>query len=177
VVLVAASIWTIIYTTDVSQKANTAPALEARTAPEALDAGPAVEANGTLDTARTVVRHGLLRVRCDPACDLEAACGLRAKATCVNESCDGDIRKLNKSDLALTRIELNGDAAACASLAQTSCEEACWRQAECNDDHSSDDACTAACTSLMKTKTTETWLQARCILETKSCDAVALCRK
>jgi hypothetical protein len=175
VVLVAASIWTVLYTTDLSQKANTAPALEARTAPEALDAGPAVEANGTLDTTRTVVRHGLLRVRCEAACDMEASCGLRAKATCINESCDGDIRKLNKSDLALTRIDASGQGH-CEAIAATPCEEACWRQGECKDDHSGDDACTAACTSLMKTKATETWLQARCILETKSCDAVALCR-
>ena len=176
VVLVGASIWTILYTTDLSQKANTAPSLEARTAPEALDAGPGVEANGTLDTARTVVRHGLLRVRCDTACDLEAACGLRSKTTCVNESCDGDIRKLTKSDLVLTRVDATRKDG-CNELAASSCEEACWRQAECKDDHSGDDACTAACTTLMQSKPAETWLQARCILETKSCDAVARCRE
>jgi hypothetical protein len=176
VVLVAASIWTVLYTTDLSQKANTAPSLEARTAPEALDAGPAIEQNGALDTTHTVVRHGLLRVRCEPACEREAACHLRARDACINESCDGDVRKLNKSDLALTRVDVNS-ADHCTAIAATSCEEACWRQAECKDDHSGDDACTAACTALMKTKPTETWLQARCILETKSCEAVALCRE
>jgi hypothetical protein len=174
VVLVAASIWTIAYTTDATQKAITAPTLEARTAPEALDAGPGdVAANGEntkMDTARTVVRHGLLRVRCEAACDLEAQCGLRTRAACINESCEGDVRKLNKSDLFLARAE------GCEAIAATPCEEACWRQAECKDDHSGDDACTEACTKLMKSKPSETWLQARCILETKSCDAVALCR-
>lgn len=176
VVLVAASIWTIYYTTDVTQKANTAPALEARTAPEALDAGPAVEANGALDTERTVVRHGLLRVRCAAACELEASCNLRARDACMNESCDGDVRKLNKSDLAMTRVDVSG-ADHCTAIAETSCEEACWRQSECKDDHSGDDACTSACKALMRTKPAETWTQARCILETKSCDAVALCRE
>jgi hypothetical protein len=41
VVLVAASIWTVIYSTDATRQANNAPALEARTAPEALDASSA----------------------------------------------------------------------------------------------------------------------------------------
>jgi hypothetical protein len=49
----------------------------------------------------------LLRVRCEPACEREAACHLRARDACINESCDGDVRKLNKSDLALTRVDVN----------------------------------------------------------------------
>jgi hypothetical protein len=81
------------------------------------------------------------------------------------------VRKLNKSDFAL----LNANAS-CDEAAATPCEEACWRQGECKSDHSGDEACTAGCRALMQSKPAETWLQARCILETKSCDAVALCR-
>lgn len=174
VVLVAASIWAVQYTTDATRKPINAPGYEARLAPEAMDAGPAIlegNANGTMDTERTVVRHGLLRVRCEAACAIEERCGLRSLAACLNESCEGDIRKLTKSDIVLARTE------ACDAIAETPCEEACWRQAECKDNHSGDDACIAACKQLMKKAPAQTYAQARCILETTSCEVVARCRE
>lgn len=171
VVLMAAAVWSVQYTTDVSQPANAAPSLEARTAPEALDAGAASEAQ---DDVTTVVRHGLRRVRCEAACAVESKCGLRARDVCINESCEGDVRKLTKSDAALVQAGATGT---CEDAAASACSEACWRQAECKDDHAKDDACTQGCLALMKDEPAKTWLQARCILETKSCDVVARCRE
>lgn len=163
-VLTGALVWAVMYTpTMPGGVANNAPALEApQAAPPAADAS-ADEKNFTL------VRHGLRRIACAAACDLEVSCQLRRADVCINESCEGDVRKVNRSDFHLAA------AADCAAVASSSCEEACWRKAECGSGHGGDKACTAACTSLMTREPQKTWRQARCILEVKNCDDVARC--
>lgn len=166
IVLTGALVWAVSVTPIGGGKANNAPALEASTATPDL---PVLLDAGVVDGKLVVVRHGLRRISCEVACDLEASCELRAKDACVNESCEGEVRKLNRSDFHLE------NAATCAEIVVTPCEEACWRKGECNGRHDGDAACTAACTSLMSSQPARTWRQARCVLEVKGCGDVAAC--
>lgn len=174
VVLTGALVWAVVYTPDAQGgTANNAPALEAPVADiPALDAGASAS-----DSALVVVKLGLRRIACGPACDLEASCALRTRELCVNESCEGDVRKINRSDFHLDAAasSLPNGQPDCQGIAASPCEEACWKKAECGGGHGGDAACTAACTSLMKRDPAQTWRQARCVLEVKSCADVARC--
>ena len=165
IVLTGAVVWAVAYTPDAPSDGavNGAPVLEAPVAP----LSPATA--DVVDGKFVLVKHGLRRISCQAACDLEASCELRAAAVCVNDSCEGDVRKINRSDFHLER------AADCAEVAASACEEACWKKGECKGSHAGDAACTDACASLMKSKPTDTWRQARCVLEVKSCADVAVC--
>lgn len=164
VVLVGALIWAVLYSTDSTRESNNKIILEARVAANAVDAGP-------LPGSFVVVKSGISRIACGPACALEASCELREPAACANESCEGDVRKMNRSD-----FHLEG-AGTCADVVITPCEEACWRKGECGGTHGGDAACTNACRALMKDQPQNTWREARCILEVKSCGDVARCRE
>jgi hypothetical protein len=164
VVLVGALLWAVLYTTDTTRESNNKIILEAPVAANPVDAGP-------VQGSFVVVKYGVSRIACAPACELEASCELRELAACTNESCEGDVRKMNRSD-----FQLEG-ARACTDVVVTPCEEACWRKGECGGTHNGDAACTNACRDLMKGRPQKTWREARCILEVKSCDDVARCRE
>lgn len=116
-----------------------------------------------------VVDHlGAKRVSCAAACALEEQCGFRSRAECAAASCEGELRRVSRSDFQLE------NASDCALLALLPCEEACWKQGECTGHHEGDKQCTAACRTLVRQAPRETFREKRCVLE-RSCGDLPLC--
>lgn len=119
--------------------------------------------------APLVVEHlGAKRVSCTAACALEEQCGFRSRVECAQGSCEGELRRLSRSD-----FQLEG-ATDCAALAELPCEEACWKQGECTGHHEGDAQCTAACRTLVRQAPRETFREKRCVLE-RPCVDLPLC--
>jgi hypothetical protein len=176
-VLAGAVIWAVTYTTAKTgvAKENGAPILldeqkgeSARqretVTPEAKTASPELAPS---ISSLLVEKNGARRVACEPACRLEAYCGLRSVEQCLKTSCDGDVRKLSNSDFTFAQAE------DCAAAAEAPCEEACWRRGECTGDHVDDKRCTASCKALVKQRPAETFVESRCILESACADLAA----
>ena len=116
-----------------------------------------------------VVDHlGAKRVSCAAACALEEQCGFRSRAECAAASCEGELRRVSRSDFQLE------SASDCAHLAELPCEEACWKQGECTGHHDGDKQCTAACRTLVRQAPREIFREKRCVLE-RSCGDLPMC--
>ena len=146
-----------------------APAAEPRraAAPAAADnklAAPPPPARERVGTSK----DGAKRASCGAACAIEARCALRARAVCERESCEGPVRKVNRSDFALDNSQ------SCADVAVLPCEEACWKRGECAGHHETDAVCTRTCTTLARQRPAAVYVESRCILE-NACADIPVC--
>lgn len=164
---------------EAKKDAAPAPLAEAAPAVAAPDSPPPREESKLVDRPAEadrqgkpapiiVERLGARRVSCAAACALEEQCGFRAASECTANSCEGDLRKLSRSDFALEGM------ADCAALAESPCEEACWKRGECTGAHEADAQCTAACRTLVKQAPRESYRESRCVIE-RSCVDLPLC--
>jgi hypothetical protein len=191
IVLAAAVVWTVVYTTDTALRAPPpeVPAPPMPPAPGETEAdeifakpdpsmqrgappppAPSAEAKAPSLSSLLVTKDGARRIACGPACRLEAYCKLRDIDVCLSNSCDGDVRKLSRSDFELA------SASDCAQAAAAPCEEACWRKGECAGDHADDLRCTNACLTLVRQRPMAVFSESRCILES-SCADLPLCAR
>lgn len=186
IVLAASVAWAVIYTTMKTSAPATSPAPAQNGAPATTEAATAAKATAeaTDEAARQpekraerkapslgallVSKDGAQRVACEPACRLEEYCDLRDAASCLQTSCDGDVRKLSTSDFPFARAET------CAAAAAAPCAEACWKKGECAGDHGDDTRCTNACLTLVTQRPAETFRESRCLIESR-CTELPLC--
>jgi len=165
VVLLGALIWTVVYTDDKNIRKNVAPLV--------MDAGVAdTSATGPTKapslTAMFVQKDGVEHVSCVAACRLEAYCELRTVDACLKASCIGDLRIGSTSDAIFARSE------ECPAAAVAPCEEACARQTSC-DAAKNTDTCVTACRSKAQGAPATGYQNARCAIESKTCDDVKRC--
>lgn len=129
----------------------------------------AVEAAFDGDTL-VVTRNGARRIACSKTCALENECGFRDSATCVQDSCDGDVRKVSRMDYCLAL----DDSVTCLDAARCSCNESCWKRGECAKNHSGDADCERACITLVQQDGVARYRENRCVLE-HACSDIAAC--
>jgi hypothetical protein len=164
VVIAAAAIWTVWFVKDNGHE-NGAPVVIGS------DAGPAQSPDEKAPSLASMftTKNGAERVLCAPACKLEAYCSLRSVDECLKQSCDGDVRALNKSDFTFARAD------DCAAAAAASCAEGCFKRGECAGEHGGDARCTEACVTAVKLRPGAAYRASRCTIEAKSCVDVAGC--
>lgn len=170
IVLAGSVTWAVAYTTARTDEAarNNATAAQARAA-AAPQTGADTESRRAPALSSLVVnRDGVERVACEPACRLEEYCDLRDLSSCLQSSCEGDLRKPASSDLAFARSET------CAAAAAAPCEEACRKKGECAANHADDTRCTTACLGLVHENPARVFRESRCVLESR-CSDLPLC--